>query len=130
MMRRRLLNIEDKKINLAENATYTGWYGIDYTDGNVKAGNPYRYTSYIDISGCNRIKYSRLYSSYSSNIMGIAFYDDTQTYISGINSIYSQSTSSFILTEIPVPPNAKYIRLTAMRQGNLAGVPVEVYKVN
>lgn len=103
--------------NLAENASFTGYYYVDYRDGSNTAGSPYKASSMIDISGHETILYTRVYTSNSTAYAGIAFYDENQTFIanSGISAVFNQSANSYKLATASVPTGAKYIRLTGFR---------------
>lgn len=105
------------QINLAGNATFTGYYYVNYTDGTNKAGNSYKASSMIDISGCTKIMYDRLYTSNSTSYAGIAFYDENQAFIanSGIPAVFNQSVGGYKLESADVPTGAKYVRLSGGR---------------
>ena len=115
--------------NLADGVTYTGYYYVDYRNGANKAGESYKASGYVDISGCNKIVYTRLYVTSSVAYAGIAFYDENKTFIenSGISAVFKADYDHFVLKSADVPSGAKYIRCTTKRTGVLASTPIEVY---
>lgn len=84
-------------------------YYISYSSGRELAHATLKSTDYIELKPFNKLKLaSKTNQIYNyTDICGLAFYDETKTYISGVQ--YTAGTQSYDLT---VPDNAKYIRLT------------------
>lgn len=87
------------------NNMYINWN--DGTESNLGAENVYDTTDYIDVSG---LEYIQFYFSLCGNLSGAAFYDNTKTYISGLNN---KDKGKDYITKVPV--NAKYFR-TSVRK--------------
>lgn len=100
--------------NLAGSATYRDNYKIEASTGNEVYQSTYKASSYIDITGCQSIMYSRMYSTASNSHGGIAFYDAEKVFIpnSGIEAAYNQSSNKYVLKSTNVPEGAVYVRLT------------------
>ena len=86
---------------------------IDYRDGDLTNSSTARSTAHINISGCTKIVYSRICITTSPNAWGMAFYGSDGSYISGEKCKVSQASNHYEPTEITVPENAVYIRMTA-----------------
>ena len=86
---------------------------IEYDTGNVaSSGSTTKHTNYIDISGCSYLIYARGKASSTTTKAGMAFYNESYTYISGQRFVLGQDTSGYIETELAIPANAKYARFT------------------
>lgn len=84
-------------------------YYIAYTSGKQLAHATLKSTDYIELKPFNKLKLASKTNQIYNNtdLCGLAFYDESKTYISGVQ--YTAGTQSYDLT---VPENAKYIRLT------------------
>lgn len=103
--------------------TYSSGY-IAYTNGVKQTSTANYATSYIDISGCEEIIYTRFEVQSSSSVAGMAFYDGNRNYISGQRCILNKPASKYVPTTIAVPENAKYARFTI-----LGDLPMEDFYV-
>ena len=74
----------------------------------------FSYTDYIDVSMYSTIEYKRTTHTIASPSVGMAFYDDTKTYISGIAGYGSKSGRGYELFTTPVPDGAKYARFSTL----------------
>jgi lysophospholipase L1-like esterase len=85
---------------------------IIYNTGEL-AGSNY-HTDYVNVEGLIKVRYSRLVSTSTTTVAGMAFYtaNDGTGYISGKRCILGAEASSYKLTDIDVPPTAKYARFT------------------
>lgn len=106
--------IHTVKQNGIEYTIETGGY-INGTNGNIVASENFSYTSYIDVSIATKIRYTRTTHTISNPSVGIAFYDESKAFVSGIIGVgdcLAQSMSA--ITDVPVPNNAKYVRLSVL----------------
>lgn len=72
------------------------------------------YTDYVDVSMYSAIEYKRSMHTIATPAVGMAFYDDTKTYISGISGYGSRSSLGYELFVTPIPNNAKYARFSLL----------------
>ena len=107
-------------INLiTPDVTFTHHKMVNYSTGALSGSSttPWKTTSFIDLSGIESIAYSRIYTTASSSNSGIAFYDETQTYLSGVKCVANQAEGRYELDVREVPENAVYIRMTLREDG-------------
>ena len=86
--------------------------GIRHDNGEIFANTSFTHTDYIDISNVTSITYPRYHTKSSSSALGIAFYDENKTYISGEGGVTSYSENTWIAQETDIPENAKYCRIS------------------
>ena len=106
--------IHTVKQNGIEYTVETGGY-INGTNGNIVASENFSYTSYIDVSIATKIRYTRTTHIISTPSVGIAFYEADKTFINGVVGVgdcLEQHMNA--LTDVPVPNNAKYVRLSVL----------------
>lgn len=85
---------------------------LDYSTGAVSSvATTGAHTSYIDVSGVKRIRYSRVSVASTTTMAGMAFYDENKTYISGQRFILG-STFGLVDTVLSVPSSAVYARFS------------------
>ena len=116
-------DIDDAKAGLGAlvptnlvSGTYTRNKYVRFNNGDIiTATNVSDATDYIDVSGCESIVYSRIYSTSTSAQYGIAFYDESKTYVSGVRCVLNQTEMHYVMSKTEVPENAKYVRLTEMQ---------------
>lgn len=100
---------------------------INYSTGAVQSGS-LRSTDYINIDGSTDIIYSRVYTTSSTAVHGIAFYDAEKTYISGVRSSINSANNYAAMYTTPVPSGAKYVRLTYFKADSPSmNIPFGVY---
>lgn len=111
--------------------TLTNGKGVLYDTGELTGNlSAAAYTSFINVSGYNRIVYGNIgITSLPSTHIGMAFYDANQNFInnSGRSVIIDPNGPSYIETEIQVPANAVYARFTAWATTYLTGFYVKLY---
>lgn len=85
---------------------------LDYSTGAVSSvATTGAHTSYIDVSGVKRIRYSRVSVASTTTMAGMAFYDENKNYISGQRFILG-STFGLVDTVLSVPSSAVYARFS------------------
>lgn len=114
------LNAVDQKVG--ETETVSGEADIDtgtWTNGSVRhstganaSSTANKRTGFIDISAHagKTLIYSRQQTTASSPLQGLAFYDSSETYISGQAWIGDAAEDALVRTEISVPATAKYVK--------------------
>lgn len=86
---------------------------ISSETGDIVSAQGYLHTDYIDLTKYNSITYERIIvTGTSTYYYGIAFYDSTKTYISGIRPLSNQQTNGYTLYETIIPINAVYARFS------------------
>ena len=86
---------------------------VEYDTGNVAStGTTTLHTSYIDVSGVEKILYSRGKASSTTTKAGMAFYDENKNYISGQRFVLGASESGYVETELSVPNGAYFARFS------------------
>lgn len=89
---------------------------IDYGNGVAKTSGTMSYSSYVDVEGLSQIAYTRIKSSGSTSLAGMAFYstNDVSGYMSGERCVLDADVSTGFYEEsiIAVPPGAKYARFS------------------
>lgn len=76
---------------------------------------------YIDIRGCTRIAYSRLYIKIDSLVRtGMAFYDESFTYIGGVGAGINASVTHYEMYVDDVPEGAAYARFSFLKSTSAA----------
>lgn len=110
-----------------------GKFGYTYSSGFIAYSNGVRQnssvnfaTGYIDIEGFDKIIYTRVSSTNTASVMGMAFYDgsNSKTYISGQKCENNTTGNKYVKTELAVPTNAKYARFTILEE-----LPIEDFYV-
>ena len=91
---------------------YTENKGVNYKTGAWYNSEVYKCSKYAEITGYNIIRYKRPKTENPETLLGMAFYDENRVYISGQQAIYSIHADGYVETEIGVPENAKYVRLS------------------
>ena len=124
-----------RRTTIIENATYTpiGYYidstgCIKWTDGTVVSSTTYSHTDYIDVSAWDKIRYSRAKAIGASPNQGIAFYDGTRTYISGIPNKPNQEANGYEYNICDVPAGAVYAMFSVLVDEETYG-KFEIYGV-
>ena len=114
--------------NLAAGATLTDGKYVRWSTGGVNDYEYYSATDEIDISGCSKIIYTRQVDVFASEnpVFGMAFYDSSHTYISGIPSKRVTTAATTEWYEADVPSGAKYARFTYWLAANQV-IPFTVY---
>lgn len=93
--------------------TYETGKLVRYATGVVASSSVSNATGYIDVSKYKSIKYKRVKTTATkAPAAGMAFYDESKTYISGLVSAYNQDADGYMDYELAVPYNAKYARFT------------------
>ena len=112
-------NVENINSNIKEipiQFTNDGSGGVSYTTGNLFTTNSMSHTDYIDVSQYGQIRYNHAGSTSSrSNVSGgVAFYDESKTFISGVQNKCNQSSTGYLsfTSVVHVPENAKYARFS------------------
>lgn len=90
--------IYGKAIRVSTGATYTN--------------AAFNCTDFIDLTGCTQIIYSRPMTTASNPSVGMAFYDSTKTYISGISNKGSAAQVGAEYNVVAPPSNAVYARFS------------------
>ena len=98
-----------KIVPLSMPFTSTDGKYVKYADGSLNTGADFAYTDYIDIDGVSQLIYSRVVvpAQYSPQ-HGIAFYDNSKVYISGVQSMKQGTVSRYEMYTIDVPNNAAF----------------------
>lgn len=92
--------------------TWTSGY-INYGNGNVTSSSINSRTDYINLEGAQRIKYTRNTTAAVDNITtGMAFYDASKRYISGIQAKTGAPQLGLEDMETDVPDGAMFARFT------------------
>lgn len=105
-------NISDLN-NQLTNIVSVGSFSIDgyylYTDGTPTANADYHITDYVEIlHGC-KVQIFNAFAGSSS--LAIAFYDESQLFISGINSV----DGNYTVDADDIPSRAKYVRFGSIK---------------
>lgn len=89
---------------------------IKYADGTVSSEElaNFSWTDYVDVSDFAYIAYKRTKHTIASPIVGMAFYDASKTYISGVQAAKNQSSIGYEtdLYRVSVPETAVYARFS------------------
>lgn len=96
--------------------TFTNSGAIKPGTGAVGGTSTESYSSYIPCGGYDAVRLTTIL--YKGNYdYGLAFYDESEVYISGVRSRYDTTleASTYELRELPIPDNAAYIRTTWFR---------------
>ena len=93
---------------------------VRYTNGNLYDNTGSNCTDYIDISKSQKIIYARETTTASSATVGMAFYDETKTYISGISNLTSAPSINGIMYVASIPAGAVYARFTWWNNNTVA----------
>lgn len=105
------------------NTDVVGSKYVDYTTGNLTTwGSSWNASTFIAIEP-NTV-YTLRCSNSGLSVAGFAFYDSTQTYISGIRNNHSSSVPT-ATTTFTTPSNAAYIRFTFVEPLNYLTVLVK-----
>ena len=104
---------------------------IVYSSGAISSSSSYCCTDYIDVSKYEELEYKRTGTTAGSTDAGMAFYDSSKVYISGIQSRTSQAQSGYgqNLYRTKVPKNAKYARFTVHKDTATYG-DFKLYGIN
>lgn len=101
-----LLNNYLEPIADEEDLLYNGY--IDASTGNVGTTDTWKYSDYIDIEGIDEIT-STIPNVTSALTVGLAFYNSSKTFISGVAGETLTLVPYYVKT-VYVPDNAKYVR--------------------
>lgn len=107
-------------VNLAYGVSYTNKRTINYSNGNVtnSTSSALNASDYIDISGCTQILYQHGHIDMGSTTKhGMAFYNSSKAWVSGIIATRISGTTYFTLEVADVPENAVYCRITCPSTG-------------
>ena len=86
---------------------------IKYNTGeSISSGGSTWSSNYIDITDCNYIEYSRIYSVSTTSESGIAFYDASKVFIEGVRCVLGETSGHYEKEIAKVPGGAKYARFT------------------
>ena len=89
---------------------------IKYADGTVSSEDlaDFGYTDYVDISQYAFIAYKRTKHTILAPIVGMAFYDASKNYVTGVQAAKSQQSTGYEtnLYKVGVPGTAKYARFS------------------
>lgn len=104
---------------------------IDATNGGTSTSSVSSRTDFIDISGFKEVWYKRQTTTNGNATVGVAFYTELRSYISGITSlVLSQAVGYYKeLNRAKVPANAKYMRCTIYTNTTTYG-EFEIYGCN
>lgn len=112
-------DIDTLKSQVKEIATGDITYNVSagaYINGNtggIVSSETFSYTSYIDVSLAQKIRYTRTRHTVENPSVGIAFYDAEYTFVSGITGIANMPSQTMVdITDVDVPATAKYVRLS------------------
>ncbi|MBO7133885.1 MAG: hypothetical protein J6W06_06995, partial [Bacteroidales bacterium] len=102
------------------NPTPIEWYvaknvGIANATGAELPSSVFTATDFIDIRAFSSITYKRLYTTATSVNTGIAFYDASKTYISGVISVKNADTRHYEWYTPNMPANAAFVRCTMFK---------------
>jgi hypothetical protein len=111
-------DVEDIKTALDEvvepkfvpTVTFTDGKGINQSTGAVVNDTNFSYSDYVETQGLSRVLLTMPVITTSLS-RGIAFYDESKTYISGVRCIIN-SEGGVIERNLPIPKNAAYFRTT------------------
>ena len=109
----RVTAIED---NEPRNVTYeygTEGKGVYYNKDGEMSSAISTIVDYVDVSGINKLSFSRRKNTNASSNAGMAFYDADKAYISGIRDIKGADQNGYVMEDADVPEGAKYARFTA-----------------
>ena len=104
---------------------------VDYTDGSIGTFNTFNATDYIPLDGIQSILYKRNGTTYSSTNAGIAFYNASKGFVSGVPAAFNQAASGYLpkLQMVGVPANAAYVRVSIYADTTTYG-NFEIYGIN
>jgi len=106
-------NPDNRYYDLSSDVTWTDGYYINSDTGDRVSSANYSYFDFFDISGYSAIRISMM--TVASNVdIGFAWYDSSQTYISG-QACYNTGTAGYEEHTYMVPSNAKYLRVTTRK---------------
>ena len=95
---------------------YGGDKWIMYATGEVtsESTSTWNHTDYVDVSKYVRIAYKRSKHTIANPAVGMAFYNASKVYISGVQAAKNQSETGYEaeLYEVEVPENAVYARFS------------------
>lgn len=99
-----------------------------YSDGSITKAPGWYITDYIDVTGIDKIIYTRIATPENWAGYGIAWFDTNQELMpnTGTGSVQYADTYSYVLTIKDIPSGAKYVRMTVMDRNNL-NLPFGVY---
>lgn len=89
-------------------------YSINATNGNTASSSVFNYTDYIDVSAFTRIFYKRTKHTQTTTTVGMAFYNASKVYVSGVRGAARQTATGYQdeLYEAEVPAGAVYARFS------------------
>lgn len=91
----------------------TGDNFIEYDNGNVASSSSTTiHTDYIDVSSVDKLIYARGTAPSTTTKAGMAFYNESKTYISGERFVLGAASAGYVEKELSVPQNAKYARFS------------------
>jgi hypothetical protein len=110
---------------------------IAYTTGSTNTASYYNASEFVDVSDWYAIRYKRAKSTVSTTTVGMAFYDDTQTFIpdSGVQNVIGDAVGYAGMYDVIVPQGAKYARFSILSDTatygifELYGISREVYEL-
>lgn len=96
--------------------TIDGTGFVRYADGTVTESSNYSHTNYIDIAEYGQLVFRHYGATGAKNSIngGLAFYDESKIYISGVQNKCNQASAGYLsfYSLVTVPDNAKYVRFT------------------
>lgn len=99
---------------------------VRYATGVVASSEVSNATGFIDVSQYKRLVYKRAKTTATSApAAGMAFYNESKTYISGLGTAYNQDADGYMDQEISVPEGAKYARFTFYQDSTLGTFGVQ-----
>ena len=126
----------DKEVGIPYIASGAGF--VSATTGNTPSSETNLYTNYINVIKYSKIKYKRQMTTNPNATSGIAFYDASKTFISGIVNEIVESGSGYAseLYETEVPSGTEYVRCTMYAdtgtygEFEIKGIPVLSYTID
>jgi hypothetical protein len=86
---------------------------VRYFDGSIASSSVTEHTDYVDLRKYDKIYYKKTGYTASNPYGGVAFYNASKEYISGIQGEKSQESNGYVGMELlAVPTNAVYARFT------------------
>ena len=106
----------DGETNLTSQFTWTVG-GVIWADGKDRDDTNWLRSNYVDIGDYTQLRFTQAQTTTASTVLGYAFYNSSQAYISGASNGGAPSYAP-VEKIIDVPTNAKYIRTMWMNTTN------------
>lgn len=95
--------------------------GIRFSNGALYTLSALNATDFIDISAYDYLTYTRIKSTASSPVYGMAFYDANKDYVSGIRASYNNPSMGYTLRDLQIPDGAVYARFSILADAETYG---------